>query len=168
MIICNAFEQTMDMILIYILLIAYILAINFYSFLLVKTLRDKEREEEQRKRSLSPLSVISETATVSETANVSESVTEPSDGKIIKTNEVVVKNLPQKEKTEPVQRERSLGKLFISGALGGAITIYLSMFLLKFRRGDLLLMLTMPLLGVLNVYIWVLLFRSGFSFFLIR
>lgn len=158
----------MDMVLIYILLIAYILAVNFYSFLLVKTLRDKEREDEQQKRNASPLSVISETATVSETTSVSENATEQADGNTIKTKETVVKNLPQAEKSAPVRGERSLGKLFIAGALGGAITIYVSMFLLKFRRGDLLLMLTMPLLGVLNVYIWVLLFRSGFSFFLIR
>ncbi|MBR1974527.1 MAG: hypothetical protein IKA20_01600 [Clostridia bacterium] len=121
------------MIIMYIMLIAYILAINFYAFLLVKSLRDKERQEELEKQTI-PLSysVANETA-------------------------------PEQKKTE-----KGTGKLFITAALGGAITIYVCMFILKYRRADLLLMIAMPLLGVLNVYLWVLLFRSGFSFLMIR
>ena len=114
------------MILLYVLLSAYILAVNFYSFLLVKGFRDKERLSELEKQA-EPL-------------------------------------LP----AEPSKGERYLGKLLTAGALGGAITIYTSMFLLKYKRTDLLLMVVMPLLGVMNVYIFVLLFRSGFSFLLIR
>ena len=114
------------MVIFYILLIAYILAVNFYAFLLVKSLRDKERLEETY-RQAAPL--------VEET---------------------------------PKQPERFVGKLLITGLLGGAISIYASMFFLKFRRGDMLLMILTPLLGVLNIYFWVLLFKSGFSFFIIR
>jgi len=114
------------MIIFYILLIAYILAVNFYAFLLVKSLRDKERNEE----------ILRQAAPLVE------------------------------ESTKPP--ERFMGKLLITGLLGGAVTIYVSMFLLKFRRFDMLLMILMPLLGVLNVYFWILLFKSGFSFFLIR
>lgn len=117
------------MIILYILLVAYILAINFYAFLLVKGLRDKERKAELE-REAAPL--------------INEGQTPPP--------------LP----------DRQLGKLFITGALGGAITIYVCMFLLKYKRSDLLLMVTMPLLGVLNVYLFVLLFKSGFGFLLIR
>lgn len=117
------------MIILYILLISYILSVNFYAFLLVKSLRDKERAQEAE-RQAQPLST-----------------------------QGVADNKPP---------EKNLGKLFVTGALGGAITIYLSMFLLKYKRSDLLLMVVMPLLGVLNVYLWVLLFRSGFTFFLIR
>ncbi len=119
------------MIILYILLIAYIAAINFYAFLLVKSMRDKERQTETL-RQAEPLS-LSENATETQRAN-----------------------------------ERGTGKLCITGLLGGAITIYVCMFILKYRRADLLLMVLMPLLGVLNVYLWVLLFRSGFSFFLFR
>ena len=115
------------MIILYVLLIAYILAINFYAFLLVKSLRDKEREAELHR----------------ETA-------------------------PLVDPTQAPPPEKYVGKLCITGALGGAITIYVCMFLFKFRRGDLLLMVLMPLLGVLNLYLWVILFRSGFSFFVIR
>ena len=116
------------MIILYILLIAYILAVNFYAFLLVKSLRDKDRENELQQQA----------------APLSEQT-----------------NTPKKE-------EKFLGKLIITGALGGAITIYVCMFLFKWRRSDLLLMILMPLLGVLNIYLWILLFRSGFRFFIIR
>ena len=134
------------MILLYILLIAYILAVNFYSFLLVKSLRDKERLVELEKLKNSPLSAVSETAT-----DLNEPTAQPQN------------TTPT---TQPEQRYT--GKLCIAGLLGGAITIYVSMFLLKFRRSDLLLMILMPLLGVLNIYLWVLLFKSGFTFFVIR
>ena len=58
--------------------------------------------------------------------------------------------------------------MLIAGAMGGAITIYVCMFILKYKRSDLLYMVLMPLLGVLNVYLFVLLFKSGFGFLLIR
>ncbi len=116
------------MIILYVLLIAYIVSVNFYAFMLVKSLRDKDRETEIQ-RQAAPLSEQT--------------------------------NAPQKE-------ERYLGKLLITGALGGAITIYVCMFLFKWKRTDLLLMVLMPIIGVLNIYLWVLLFRSGFQFFILR
>ncbi len=115
------------MIILYVLLTAYILAINFYAFLLVKSLREKEQEAQLRREST-----------------------------------------PLIEPAQPAPQEKYVGKLCITGALGGAITIYVCMFLFKFRRSDLLLMVLMPLLGVLNVYLWVILFRSGFPFFAFR
>ena len=116
------------MIILYILLVAYILAINFYSFLLVKSLRDKERQTDAM-REAEPLSLSSET---------------------------------------PVKPpEKVTGKLCIAGLLGGAITIYVCMFIFKWRRTELILMILMPLLGVLNIYLWILLFRSGFRFFVV-
>ena len=117
------------MIILYILLIAYIVAINFYAFLLVKTLSKQEREDEVY-RQAQPLS----------------------------TSVDGLERKPQKV----------VGKLCIAGALGGAIAIYVSMFIFKFRRTDLLLMVLMPMLGVINIYIWVLLFKSGFGFLVIR
>lgn len=123
------------MVILYILLIAYIIAINFYAFILVKSLRDKEKQAELNAQAEPLLS-----ATEQENKN----------------------NLT------PTKPNRPISKLCLTGALGGAITIYVCMFLFKYRRTDLLLMVLMPLLGVLNVYLWVLLFRSGFSFFIIR
>ena len=123
------------MILLYILLIAYIIAINFYAFILVKSLRDKEKQEELN------------TPAVPLPSNAEES--------------------DEHSHVQP-KTARPISKLCITGVLGGAITIYVCMFLLKYKRTELLLMVLMPLLGVLNVYLWVLLFRSGFSFFMIR
>ena len=118
------------MILLYILLVAYIVAVNFYAFLLVKSLRDQEK-----------------TAEVNRQAEPLISASTP---------------------TEQPTRDRALGKLLLTGALGGAITVYVCMFILKYKRSDLLLMILMPLLGVLNIYLFVLLFKSGFGFLLIR
>ena len=129
------------MVLLYILLIAYILAVNFYAYLLVKGMRDKEKERSANSESLS--------ATQSSPATVH-------------------KENATRENATPTTNEKVASKLCITGALGGAITIYVCMFLFKYKRSDLLLMVVMPLLGVLNVYLWVLLFRSGFSFFLIK
>lgn len=125
--------HTAYMILLYILLIAYIIAINFYAFLLVKGFRDREKQAEIE-RQASPLIDAAQNA------------------------EAPIKTAP----------EKYLGKLLIAGAMGGAITIYVCMFILKYKRSDLLLMVLMPLLGVLNVYLFVLLFKSGFGFLLIR
>ena len=121
------------MLILYLLLIAYIISINFYSFLLIKSLRDKEKQQEKE-----------------------EALRALSSGQ---STESTTPNKPP---------EKNLGKLFSAGLLGGAITIYVCMFLFKYKRSELLLMVFMPLLGVLNVYLWVILFKSGFSFFLIR
>ena len=119
---------TVSMIILYILLIAYILAVNFHAFLLIKSLRDKDRETEIQKQ-VAP---------------------------------------QQEQPTSQSKQERYLGKLIVTGVLGGAITLYVSMFIFKWKRSDMLLMLLLPLLGVLNIYLWILLFRSGFRFFIIR
>ena len=119
--------QTMDMIIFYILIIAYILAINFYAFLLVKTLRDEERQTE-----------------------------------FINQDTQLI-NPP----TENKPTQKYLKKLLLTGVLGGATTVYVCMFLLKYKRGDLLLMLLMPMLGVLNIYLFVSIFKNGPAFLLL-
>lgn len=59
------------------------------------------------------------------------------------------------------------GKLLLAALLGGAVALYLSMFIMHYRLKNLLLMILLPVLGVLNVYFFVLAFRSGFTFFVI-
>lgn len=97
------------MILLYIIFVVYILAINFYSFLLVKSQKDDYEET----------------------------------GKLTKGND---------------------GKLFLSAFLGGALSIYICMFIFKYRTKSLFLMITMPILSVLNIYLFYIAFRSGFTF----
>ena len=122
------------MVILYILLVAYILSINFYAFLLVKALKEKEREQTVKQ----------------DIENLAPSI----------------EHTPSNKSIPPA--EKITGKLCITGLLGGAVTIYACMFALKYKRSDLLLMVLMPLLGVLNIYLFVLLFRSGFSFFVVR
>lgn len=121
------------MVILYILLVAYILAVNFYAFLQIKSMRDKEREAERIRQTQQP---------------------------------DALQPVPVGSDSRPP--EKYMGKLLITGLLGGAITLYVCMFIFKYKRSELLLMVLMPLLGVLNIYLWVLLFRSGFSFLMIR
>ena len=95
------------MILLYILLTVYILAVNFYAFRLVKTQREDF-----------------------------EAGGEP-------TGDV---------------------KLLLAAILGGAAAIYISMFAMRYRLGNLLLMIAMPVLAVLNVYAFYLGYRSVWMF----
>lgn len=68
---------------------------------------------------------------------------------------------------ETDSRVRGDGKLILTALLGGAIALYLSMFIMRYRLKNLLLMILLPVAGVLNVYFFVLAFRSGFTFFII-
>ncbi|MGN0814036.1 MAG: hypothetical protein ACI4MH_02235 [Candidatus Coproplasma sp.] len=58
------------------------------------------------------------------------------------------------------------GKLILSALLGGAVGIYVTMFITKFKLKNMLLMILMPVIGVLNVWFFVLAYRSGFTFFI--
>jgi hypothetical protein len=108
------FAQTENMTIVYILLIAYIIAINVYAFILLKSLKAVPTSERK-------------------------------------------KNVP----VSTAAKNPMLGKLLLTGALGGALTVYTCMFIFKYKRNDLLLMVAMPILGVLNVYLFILLFRAG-------
>lgn len=59
------------------------------------------------------------------------------------------------------------GKLLLCAILGGAIAIYISMFIMRFKLKNILLMILLPVIGVLNVYFAVIAFRSGFTFFVV-
>lgn len=145
----------MDMILLYILIVAYILAINFYAFLLVKSMSAQETEKQQPLQQ--PLQ-----------QNAQHNASQPSQPSQQPQQSSQDRTRANSEPTEQSSPQKCIGKLCITGALGGAIAIYVCMFIFKFRRSDLLLMVLMPLLGVLNVYLWILLFRSGLGFFIVR
>ena len=137
------------MVLLYILLIVYILAINFYAFLLVKSLKEKERAEQ-----IARLEQQNNPYPLQSSAQVSSQ------------NQSYYPAYSSQSNEKPL--DKTLGKLLITGALGGAIAIYVCMFLYKYKRSELLLMVVMPLLAILNIYFWVLLFKSGFHFFILR
>lgn len=52
-------------------------------------------------------------------------------------------------------------KLFFAGLLGGALTVYIFLFVYRFRLKNAFLMITLPVLIVVEGYLAFLLFRSG-------
>ncbi len=52
----------------------------------------------------------------------------------------------------------SVFKLLLTAFLGGALGIYLSLFILKYKTNSLFLMITMPLILVVNVYVLIFIF----------
>ncbi|MBR2322470.1 MAG: hypothetical protein IKA54_02620 [Clostridia bacterium] len=57
------------------------------------------------------------------------------------------------------------GKLFLTGAIGGALGIFISTFILSYRKDSLLLMVVMPLLFAVTAYFLILGFMTDFNFF---
>jgi uncharacterized membrane protein YfcA len=55
------------------------------------------------------------------------------------------------------------GKLILAALLGGAVGAYVSMFILKYKLNNMLLMILMPVLSVVNIYLFIVAFRSGLS-----
>ncbi len=151
--------NTNDMILLYIILIVYILAVNFYAFLYIRSLHKAETSTPSPVRE-SALSVAEAPKTNDQpTENDAEQKVSDSDSKA-ETDLERNAYFPQ-----PVQaaKPRSFDwKLLLTGALGGAITIYVCMFIYKYKLSNLLLMVVMPVLAAVNVYAWITLFRSGF------
>ena len=56
------------------------------------------------------------------------------------------------------------GKLFLTAIMGGALAIYLSMFLMRYRLTSFVLMVFLPLLAVFNLYCFFLAYRMIWLF----
>ena len=91
-------------ILLYLILTVYILAVNFYSFRLVRT--------------------------------------QAEDG----------------ESGDKLRREDA--RLLLAAAVGGALAVFITMLVLRFRLGNLILMVALPLLAVINLYCFYLGYRA--------
>lgn len=64
------------------------------------------------------------------------------------------------EDEKPTQGD---SKLLLSALLGGAIGIYVTMFITRFKLKDMTLMLLLPVIAVFNVWLTVTAFRSGLT-----
>lgn len=56
------------------------------------------------------------------------------------------------------------GKFLICALLGGALAIYVAMFIYKFRLDSLVMMVFVPVLIAVNVFFAFILFRTNFGF----
>lgn len=72
-----------------------------------------------------------------------------------------IKNDVVSDQTKPSAGD---GKLLLSAMLGGAIGIYVAMFVTKFKLKDLTLMILLPVIAVFNVWFTITAFRSGLTF----
>lgn len=52
------------------------------------------------------------------------------------------------------------GKLFFAALLGGALSIFISMIVMKFRLSNILFMLALPVIAAINIYCFFIMFRS--------
>jgi len=55
------------------------------------------------------------------------------------------------------------GKVFVSGMLGGALGVFVAMFVFKYRLTSLALMVLMPIFIALSVYAVIMLFTQNFG-----
>lgn len=60
------------------------------------------------------------------------------------------------------------GKIILAAILGGALSIYVSMFIMRYRLKNILFMILMPVIAVLNVYFFYLAYSSGVPFVVVR
>ena len=58
-------------------------------------------------------------------------------------------------------------KLIITGLLGGALGIFVFMFILKYRLKSIVMMVLMPLFISLNAYLIFITINGGFGFFML-
>ena len=58
------------------------------------------------------------------------------------------------------------GKIILTAILGGAITLYITMFILRYRTKNLLLMVLLPVIGAINIIAFYYAYRSGFTAFI--
>lgn len=73
---------------------------------------------------------------------------------------VYLKNKAEEEKDE----KSGYGKFIVTALLGGALGVYVSMFINKYKLDSLILMVSMPVIIVLNVYIVWQIYVNNFGF----
>ena len=70
----------------------------------------------------------------------------------------------KKQNEENIEKTVKDSKLFLTGLLGGAVGIYIAMFIYSYRLQSLFLMIVIPILIVLNAYLLIMGFTGNFGF----
>lgn len=60
------------------------------------------------------------------------------------------------------------GKIILAALLGGALSVYVSMFIMRYRIKNILFMILMPVIAAINIYFFYLAYSSGLSFIVVR
>lgn len=60
------------------------------------------------------------------------------------------------------------GKIILAAILGGALAVYVGMFVMRYKLKNILFMILMPVIAVLNIYFFYLAYSSGVTFFIVR
>lgn len=64
------------------------------------------------------------------------------------------------DETKPTQGDI---KLLLCAMLGGALGVYITMFITKFKLKNMLLMILLPVIAVFNIWLTITAFRSGLT-----
>lgn len=63
-------------------------------------------------------------------------------------------HIQKRQSTEAITTVKD-GRIFIVALLGGALAIYVSTFILRYRRDSMLIMVLMPMIATVNAFIFV-------------
>lgn len=130
--------------LIQVLAISYFLAINVYGFILINFQRKNQTE---KSKEISLLNTSEQTD--EEEKDFQENISQTNNDNKTSRQAVQVKKI-------------SDFKLFTTGILGGALGIYVAMFVYKYRLSNFFLMVFIPVFIALNVYLITSGFLNGF------
>ncbi len=82
---------------------------------------------------------------------------------------IIILNYQRKSKNDCKEpSEISDVKLLFTGALGGAMGIFIFMFIFKYRLKSFFLMVFLPVMIAINAYLVVSLFRGDYTFLTLR
>lgn len=149
------------LIFIKILVLVYYLSVNFYGFLLIRyqkkqAIKQCEKELEQNDNSTL---LSKENPSIKNNDNTQ---LQESDKQVSQEDKVANFNSKSNETCKNQDKKVTDGKLILTGVLGGALGIYLSMFVYKYRLTNFLLMVIMPLLITTSIYFIIYCFSNGF------
>lgn len=159
----------------------YFLAVNLYGFLLIKFQKKKRVEDckKQMKKENENIKITCENNKENQSDNTPTNGTldklkQKDNGDTTKKDIIAANDgAKAKEKTMPCSQKDyadcenqlckiSDGKLLLTGALGGALGIYVAMFIYKYRLTSFALMVIMPLFIAIYAYLLVMGFSNNF------